>query len=133
MSIVCDTNKHSVFLLQYHLVMCVKNRKDLIDKKICKDLENMFIRISDKYNIDLEKYDFGEGFVHILFKAEPKSPISKFINAYKSATSRVIKNDYSYIKDNLSDNAFWSKSFLLLTTGNFSKEILNDYIKAQKD
>lgn len=128
---VYDTNQHSVFLLNYHLIMCTKNRRKVINDHICDDLEDMFIRIAKKYNIILEEYNHDEDHVHILFRAEPKSELSKFINAYKSATSRIIKKEYPDIKDKLYKGAFWSQSFFLLSTGEASKDIIKEYIQTQ--
>jgi putative transposase len=36
--------------------------------------------------------------VHILFKAQPNSKLSKFISANKSASSRLIKKEYLEIR-----------------------------------
>lgn len=128
---VYDTNQHSVFLLNYHLIMCTKNRRKVINDPICDDLKDMFIRIAKKYNIILEEYNHDEDHVHILFRAEPKSELSKFINAYKSATSRIIKKEYPDIKDKLHKGAFWSQSFFLLSTGGITKDIVKEYIQSQ--
>lgn len=128
---VYDTNQHSVFLLNYHLIMCTKYRRKVINDPICDDLKDMFIRIAKKYNIILEEYNHDEDHVHILFRAEPKSELSKFINAYKSATSRIIKKEYPDIKDKLYKGAFWSQSFFLLSTGGVTKDIIREYIQTQ--
>lgn len=131
MTDIYDTNQHSVFLLNYHLIMCTKYRRKVINDPICKDLEDMFIRIGKNYNITLEKYNHDEDHVHILFRAEPKSELSKFINAYKSASSRIIKKEYPGIKDKLYKGAFWSQSFFLLSTGGITKDIVKEYIQSQ--
>ena len=131
MTDIYDTNQHSVFLLNYHLIMCTKCRKKVINDPICNDLKDMFIRIAKKYNITLEEYNHDEDHVHILFRAEPKSELSKFINAYKSATSRIIKKEYPDIKDKLYKGAFWSQSFFLLSTGEAGKDIIKEYIQSQ--
>ena len=44
-----------------------------------------------KYNIHLIEWNHDFDHVHILFTGEPNSELSKFINAYKSASSRLIK------------------------------------------
>ncbi len=49
------------------------------------------LNISPKYHITLEEWNHDEDHVHIMFRAHPKSELSKFINAYKSASSRLIK------------------------------------------
>ena len=131
MTDIYDTNQHSVFLLNYHLIMCTKYRRKVINDNICNDLKDMFIRIGKNYNITLEEYNHYENYVHILFRAEPKSELSKFINAYKSATSRIIKKEYPDIKDKLHKVAFWSQSFFLLSTGDITKDIVKEYIQTQ--
>ena len=55
--------------------------------------------------------------MHILFKAHPNTEISKFINAYKSASSRLIKKEYPQIRQKLWKEYFWSQSFCLISTG----------------
>ena len=39
-------------------------------------------------------------------RAQPKSEISKFINAYKSASSRLLKKEYPQIRERLWEEAF---------------------------
>jgi putative transposase len=48
-------------------------------------LHEMFESIAPKYNISLQEWNHDRDHVHVLFKAQPNSELSKFINAYKSA------------------------------------------------
>ena len=36
--------------------------------------------------------------MHVIFRAQPRTELSKFINAYKSASSRLLKKEYPEIK-----------------------------------
>jgi len=54
--------------------------------------------------------------------------MSKFINAYKSASSRLIKKEYPDIKKQLWKEYFWSRSYCLLTTGGVPIEVVKKYI-----
>ena len=128
---VLDTNNHSVFLLHYHLIMCVKYRNNVIDDEINEFLKNVFVKIQDRYSIKLEEFNHDKDHVHILFKAEPKSELSKFINAYKSASSRLVKKQYPRIRKSLYDEMFWSQSFCLLSTGGATVDIIKNYIQEQ--
>jgi putative transposase len=69
--------------------------------------------------------------VHILFRGHPNTEISKFINAYKSASSRLIKKEYPQIRTSLWKEMFWSKSFCLLSTGGATVETIEKYIQSQ--
>ncbi|PEK67880.1 IS200/IS605 family transposase [Bacillus pseudomycoides] len=126
-----DSNNHSVFSLYYHLILVVKYRRNVFDDDMSAYAKDMFIRISESYNITLVEWNHDNDHVHILFKAHPNTEITKFINAYKSASSRLIKRDFPQVKKKLWKEMFWSKSFCLLTTGGSPIEIVKKYIESQ--
>lgn len=126
-----DNNNHSVFLMYYHLVLVIKYRRKVIDDKISDRLKGIFEYIAPNYNIALQEWNHDKDHVHILFKAQPNSELSKFINAYKSASSRLIKKEYPRIKKFLWKEYFWSRSFCLLTTGGAPIEVVKRYIESQ--
>ena len=126
-----DTNNHSVFMLHYHLIMCTKYRRKVIDEDISNRLKEIFLRIADSYNIVLEEWNHDIDHVHILFRGAPNTELSKFINAYKSASSRLIKKENPEIKKSLWKEMFWSQSFCLISTGGVSIDIIKQYIQTQ--
>ena len=85
-----------------------------------------------KYNITLEEWNHDKDHVHLLFKGHPNTEISKFINAYKSASSRLIKKEFSGVKQQLWQEYFWSRSFCLLTTGGATIDVVRKYIENQQ-
>ena len=128
-----DNNNHSVFLMHYHLVFVVKYRRKIIDDGISDRLKEIFEYISPNYNVSLQEWNHDMDHVHILIKGQPNSELSKFINAYKSASSRLIKKEFPQIKKNLWKEFFWSRSFCLLTTGGAPIDVIKRYIESQGD
>lgn len=126
-----DRNAHSVFFLYYHLIMVIKYRRKVIDDQISDRAKDIFEYISPKYGIVLEEWNHDQDYVHVMFRAQPKSEISKFINAYKSASSRLIKKEYPQIRGQLWKEAFWSQSFCLMTAGEAPIEVIRAYIESQ--
>lgn len=126
-----DTNNHSVFLLYYHLVLVTKYRRQVIDDEISEFAKSTFERIGDSYQITLIEWNHDKDHIHIMFKAQPKTEMTKFINAYKSASSRLIKRDFPRVKQFLWKEMFWSKSFCLLTTGGAPIDVIKKYIQNQ--
>jgi len=126
-----DNNAHSVFLMKYHLVLVVKYRREVFDNKISNRAREIFEYISPKYNIMLQEWNYDKDHVDILFKAHPNSEISKFINAYKSASSRLLKKEFPQIRQSLWEDCFWSQSFCLFTTGDVPIETIKKYIESQ--
>lgn len=126
-----DNNNHSVFAMYYHLVLVIKYRRNVIDDVISNRLREIFENIQPSYNIAAQEWNHDEDHVHVLFKAEPNSELSKFINAYKSASSRLIKKEYPEIRNKLWKEYFWSRSFCLITTGGVTIDVIRKYIENQ--
>ena len=128
-----DNNNHSVFSMYYHLVLVTKYRRKVINDSISNRLREIFDYIAVNYNISVVEWNDNQDHVHILFKAQPNSELSKFINAYKSASSRLIKKEYPDIKEKLWKEYFWSRSFCLITTGGVTIDVIKQYIESQGD
>ena len=126
-----DNNNHSVFLMYYHLVLVIKYRRKVITPVLSEYAKEMFIRIGQGYNISLVEWNHDADHVHILFKGQPNTELSKFINTYKSASSRMIKKNFPQVKQMLWKEIFWSRSFCLLTAGGAPIEVLKRYIENQ--
>ncbi|WP_079528619.1 IS200/IS605 family transposase [Halobacillus hunanensis] len=127
-----DSNNHSVFLMYYHLVLVVKYRRKVMNDSISDYAKEKFVSLGGKYNITLVEWNHDIDHVHILFKAHPNSELSKFVNAYKSASSRLIKKGFPYVREKLWKEMFWSRSFCLLTTGGSPIEVVKTYIENQE-
>lgn len=126
-----DNNNHSVFLLHYHLVLVIKYRKKILTDVISLRLREIFENIAPNYNITVEEWNHDKDHVHILLKGHPNTELSKFINAYKSASSRLIKKEFPEISKSLWKEMFWSRSFCLLTTGGATIDTIRNYIESQ--
>lgn len=128
-----ESNNHSVFSLNYHLVLVVKYRRKVMDDTISERLREIFLSIAPSYNITLKEWNHDIDHVHVLFSAHPKTELTKFLNAYKSASSRLIKKEYPGIREKLWKESFWSKSFCLITTGGVTIETIRKYIESQEE
>ncbi|SFG64410.1 putative transposase [Desulfotomaculum arcticum] len=126
-----DSNYHSVFKLTYHLVFVVKYRRKVINDQIALRIRQIGEYIAPNYNIAFLEFNHDRDHVHILFSAHPKSALSKYINAFKSASSRLIKKEFPEIRKYLWKEYFWSRSFCLLTTGGAPIEVIKKYIASQ--
>lgn len=124
-------NAHSVFSMYYHLVLVVKYRRKVIDDDVSARLREIFDKIVPNYGLSCEEWNHDADHVHIMFTGQPKSELSKFINAYKSASSRLVKKEFPAIRQKLWKEYFWNQSFCLLTTGGVTIEVIRKYIEEQ--
>ena len=126
-----ESNNHSVFSLNYHLVLVVKYRRPVINDTVSARLQEIFEYIQPSYNITLKEWNHDRDHVHVLFSAHPKSELTRFLNAYKSASSRLIKKEFPEIRGKLWKEYFWSRSFCLISTGGAPIETIRRYIESQ--
>ncbi|MFR0496511.1 transposase, partial [Limosilactobacillus reuteri subsp. suis] len=52
-----DRNQHSVYLLNYHLVMVVKYRRKVINDEISEYLKHRFVVVGQAYGINLQEWN----------------------------------------------------------------------------
>ena len=126
-----DTNAHSVFSLHYRLILVVKYRRQVFTDEISNRAKEIFEYIAPTYKVELVEWNHDKDHVHVLFKGQPKTELSKFINAYKSASSRLLKKEFPTIRQNLWKEMFWSRSFCLLSSSGAPVEISRQYIENQ--
>jgi len=126
-----DKNQHSVYSINYHLVMVIKHRRKVISDEISGYLKATFERIGATYGVELVEWNHDKDYVHVFFKCVPQTEPAKFINSYKSASSRLVKKNYPEIRQYLWNEDFWTKSYCLISTGEVSTGVIKQYIESQ--
>ena len=91
-------------MMYYHLIMVVRYRRKVIDNPISERAKEIWQHIVPRYGIVLEEWNHDIDHVHVMFRAQPRTELSKFINAYKSASSRLLKKEYPEIRENFGKN-----------------------------
>lgn len=127
---VLENNNYSVFSINFDLVMAIHKRKKVINEVLSERLKEIFDNISKGYNITSQRWLHYEDYIHVSFSAHPNSEVSKFINAYKSASSRLVKKEFAEIGEIFDDQSFWAKSFFLVTTGELDSDTVTQYIES---
>ena len=111
--------------------MVIKYRRKVITDKISEYLKQRFIKVGESYGVTLQEWNHDVDHVHVLFKATPHTEIAKFLNAYKSSSSRMVKKEFPEIKRYLWKSAFWTQSYCLISTGGAPLEVIKQYIENQ--
>lgn len=129
-----NTNRHSCFLLQYHLVVVTKYRHPVINSEIFDLLQSIAKDILEtKNHCKIIKTNYCSDHIHVLFEAPPQICLSVMINSFKTVTSRLIRKNFSeYLKPYYWKPYFWSDSYFISTVGDTNAEIIKMYIENQK-
>lgn len=128
-----DKSSHSVYTLNYHLIMCVKYRRKVFDNEnIINEMKNRTRNIAEGFGISIINQECDNDHTHILFSAKPSSNLVKFINSLKGATAKAIRYRFPQVKKKLWKDVFWSSSYCLITTGQVTLEQLKKYVESQR-
>lgn len=120
---------HSVFALHYELVLVSKNMQKIFRKEIAEFCIDTFKKISNNYLVRFIDVHYEEDHLHFKFECYPTTNLSKFINAFKSASSRKIKNKYDDIREMLSTGAVWEGEYFLITVGIEAEDLVLHYLE----
>ena len=123
---------HSVFDMHYHLVLVVKYRRKVLDDAISQFLKDMFVRIGKDYRVTVEEWEHDYDHIHVVFSARPATELSKFINSYKAASSRMVKKEFPSITRELWTSHFWKTGFFISTTGGANLDTIKKYVREQR-
>lgn len=127
------TNRHSCYLLEYHLVVVTKYRHPVLTGKQ-KDrlLELSFNVIEDYWKCRILEISTDKDHIHILFESKPQVQLSKLVNNYKTVTSRILRKEFA---DELSPYYwkpyFWSDSYFIGCVSDRIRKAVRFYIQNQ--
>ena len=125
-------NRHSCFLLSYHLVLVTKYRRPVLDGGV-KDLVYSTIQeVLKERNCILMEINGEADHIHVLFDADPEVNLLDLVRVIKTKTSRFAR---SRCKEQVSKfywkPVFWSDSYFVTTVGDNSRQVVQEYIKHQ--
>ena len=128
-----NKNRHSCYKLTYHLVVITKYRHPVINESVKKRLVEIVTDvIENSWKCTLIEVNGTEDHLHLLFDAPPQVQLSKLVNNLKTVSSRLIRKEFSeHLKPYYWKPYFWNNSYLILTTGGATIDIIKNYIENQ--
>ena len=131
----CDyyRNRHSCFLLQYHLVVVTKYRRKVLLEPIASKLVKLsYMSMEERWGCRIREINTDKDHVHILFDAPPQIKLSSLVNNYKTVTSRLLRKEYKTVLSKyLWKGQFWSDSYFICSVSDHNTAIVQKYILNQ--
>ena len=127
------TNRHSCFLLQYHMVLVTKYRHPVLTGGV-KDLVYRTIReIFEERGLVILEMNGEADHIHILYEADPFTSPGELVNVMKTKTSRYARKQYgdTVLKNYYWKPLFWSDSYFVATVSENTLSVVKEYIKNQ--
>ena len=127
------TNRHSCFLLQYHMVLVTKYRHPVLAGEVKALVYKIIREIFEERGLPIREINGGDDHVHILFEADPFTTPGELVNVIKTKTSRLARKEYgdTVLKKFYWKPYFWSNSYFVATVSENSLQTVERYIQAQ--
>ena len=126
------TNRHSCFLLQYHIVLVTKYRHPILEGKIKESVYTTIQNICDEKGYNILEMNGEPDHIHILLETGTDMKPQEFINIIKTKTARFTRRDYGeLLKKWYWKPFFWSDSYFISTVGGNTLDVVKQYIQNQ--
>ena len=124
---------HCVYQIRYHMVMCIKYRKQLLkSKKYQEGIREIFKEISERYWYEIDELGTDGDHVHLFIGATGKWSPSKIMQTVKSISAREMFKRFPELRRQLWGGEFWSDGGYIGTVGEgTNEEIVRKYIQQQ--
>lgn len=123
---------HNVSVLLYHIVCPAKYRRVVFSEEADKELCDICLEISKRYEICFLEIGVDRDHVHFLIQTVPMYSPKKVVQTIKSITAREIFKRVPSVKDALWGGEFWTKGYFINTVSQFGNEkTISAYVQKQ--
>ena len=125
-------NSNAVYLLNYHLILITKYRKQVFtNDTIVERTKEIMRKISKENNVEIINQECGLDHIHLMVSTKPTTNLTKYINLLNGHSSRALRKEFD-LTDELYGDSFWSDSYYIATAGNVSVDTIYNYIDNQR-
>lgn len=122
-----------VYAIEYHIVWCVKYRRNVLEGEIAHYLKELLKEIAIKYDFKVESLEVVSDHVHVLVSATPQQTIPSIVKYLKGISARKLFIKFPQIKTKLWGGHLWNPSYFAATVSENTESQIKKYIESQND
>lgn len=112
--------------------MCTKYRRQCINDEVADTILVQFQHVAEINNCEIEEFGYEADHVHVLLSVPPQVCLSSVVNSMKTTSSRRVRQAHGeYLQKYYWEPLFWSRSYLILSSGGAPIEVIRGYIQEQ--
>lgn len=121
-----------VYDIYYHIVWCVKYRREILVGNIKDDFIDIITNICINNNYEIVEINTDKDHVHMLLGLSPQDSIPVVMKTLKGVSARLLNQKHSKdISKALYGGHIWSPSYYIATTSDNVMDNIKAYIKNQ--
>lgn len=124
------SNSNVVYSCKYHVVFCPKYRRKVLVNGVDERLEQLIYEIASGLSCEILELEVMPDHVHILCEVDPQFGIHTFVKRVKGRTSRVLRQEFEWLKSRLP--TLWTHSYFVSTVGGAPLAMIKQYIENQR-
>ena len=127
------TNRHSCYLLQYHVVLVTKYRHPVLTGDVKAVVYERINYVAESRGFHILELNGEPDHVHLFIEADPQTSPAELVNVIKTQTSRKVRKLYgdTQLKKYYWKSYFWSDSYFIATVSEKTLDVVKNYIKNQ--
>jgi putative transposase len=126
------STKHAVYDLKYHVVWVPKYRKHIFDNEIREFVKEVFLKIAEEYEFNIDTMEVMEDHVHLFVEAPPRYSPAQIVQIMKSISAREVFKKYPKLRKQLWAHELWNDGYFVRSVGDkVTADIIRKYIEYQ--
>ena len=122
---------HTTHRNMYHLVWLPKYRKKILTGAVKERLEELFRTCAEVNAWKMQELNIQPDHVHMIVQIPPSIAVSRVVQFFKGASSKVIREEIPEVKKFLWGKDFWADGYFSETFGHCSEETILNYVRNQ--
>ena len=111
------------------MVWCPKYRKKVLVGAIRDRVKQLFYKIAEEFDLEIDSCEVAEEHIHILLSFPPRYSISRVVGIIKSISSSKIFEDFREVRKKLWGGHFWEQGYFVRTVGEqMTDDVIRRYI-----
>lgn len=124
------SNLNVVYSCKYHVIWCPKYRRSVLVNGVDVRLKEIIQSVATECKCEILELEVMPDHVHLLVEVDPQFGIHKLIKLMKGRSSRLLREEFKWIKSRLP--TLWTNSYFVSTIGGAPLEVVKQYIEQQK-
>ena len=119
-----------IYSCQYHVIFAPKYRRKVLVDGVDIRFKQLVLEKQDEFKYKIIEMEVMPDHVHLLIDSNPRVGIYNQINKIKGYTSRLLREEFPFLRKKLP--TLWTRSKFISTVGSVSIEVVKKYIEEQK-
>ena len=108
MNTTYKSNNNVVYSCKYHVVWCPKYRRKVLINGVDVRLKELLTEYAANLSVDILEMEIMPDHVHMLLEVDPQFGIHKAVKSFKGYTSRILRQEFPYLKTKMP--TLWTNS-----------------------